>query len=120
MLSTERNFVAPSDEHIFKRLGISSTFNLTAELKSRFPELAFRNPDGTITRWANQAAIINRYPDESKHMLHGVCSACSFEIVVRPLGGIGVYTTLADYLTILRHLLRIEGNERCLTSRVTT
>lgn len=81
------------DENIFKRLGISSTFNLTAELKSRFPELAFRNPDGTITRWANQAAIINRYPDE----------------IVRPLGGIGVYTTLADYLTILRHLLRIEA-----------
>lgn len=93
---TGQSLSAYCDEHIFKPLGITSTFQLTADMNERLLGLNFRDPrDGNISAWNDRAALTQRYPSE----------------VNRELGGIGMYSTLPDYLTLLRHLLRIEDGQ---------
>ncbi|KAF5323064.1 hypothetical protein D9611_009298 [Ephemerocybe angulata] len=90
---TGKSLIEYTEENIFKPIGIQTTFNLNADLKDGLMELSFRNSDRSISRWDNQLKLIERYPRE----------------VLFALGGMGAYSTIPDYLTLLRHLLRIEA-----------
>ncbi|KAJ2914593.1 hypothetical protein MD484_g5841, partial [Candolleomyces efflorescens] len=83
------------EEHIFKPIGIKTTFRLTPELIPKLVDLHFRNEDGSVSRLDNRIDLIQRYPKE----------------VHLALGGIGSYSTFPDYATLLRHLLRIEAGK---------
>ncbi|KAF7374588.1 hypothetical protein MSAN_00343400 [Mycena sanguinolenta] len=80
-------------EHIFTPLGLTSTsFYLTPPLKERLLPLSYRSPSGTLERW-NGPPVVDLDPATVRvHM-----------------GGIGLYGSQKDYLTILRHLLQIQG-----------
>ncbi|KAJ7134446.1 beta-lactamase/transpeptidase-like protein [Mycena epipterygia] len=79
-------------EHIFVPLGIkSASFYLTPSLKERLLPLS-RNNNGTIEKW-------NGPP---------VCDLDPVNVRVH-LGGVGLYSSQKDYLTILRHLLQIKA-----------
>ncbi|KAJ6557251.1 beta-lactamase/transpeptidase-like protein [Mycena vulgaris] len=80
-------------EYIFAPLGIkSASFYLTPSLKERLLPLAFRNASGIIERLDNHS-FIDQDPAN---------------VGVR-LGGVGLYSSQKDYLTILRHLLQIKS-----------
>ncbi|KAJ6557378.1 beta-lactamase/transpeptidase-like protein [Mycena vulgaris] len=81
-------------EYIFAPLGVTSpSFYLTPSLKDRLLPLSFRNANGTIER-LNDPAFIDQ--DSAHIRVH--------------LGGVGLYSSQKDYLTILRHLLQIKGH----------
>ncbi|PFH53281.1 hypothetical protein AMATHDRAFT_45559 [Amanita thiersii Skay4041] len=81
-------------ENIFDPLGITSaSFFLTPERKSRLIELCYRNQDGSLTRWDDQLRITPQDPE-----LVNICFA-----------GVGMYCSMKDYLTILRHLLQLKA-----------
>ncbi|TFK28569.1 beta-lactamase [Coprinopsis marcescibilis] len=85
---------AYSKKNIFEPIGVkSTTYHLTAEGKDRLVDLCFRNEDDSISAWEERSPLIQRYP--------GPVNAY--------LGGVGCYSTLPDYLAILRHLLQIEA-----------
>ncbi|TFK18683.1 beta-lactamase [Coprinopsis marcescibilis] len=90
---TGQTLEAYSRKNIFDPLGVKATYHLTAELKEKLVDLTFRNADGSIANWENRAAVIQRHPDP----------------VYANFGGIGSYSTLPDYVTILRHLMQIEA-----------
>lgn len=79
--------------HIFSPLGITASFYLNQELKSRLVPLIFREPDGRMVPWTSseQVPLIERDP-ERLH-IH--------------LAGLGIYCSMRDYLKLLRHLLQI-------------
>ncbi|KAF8152902.1 beta-lactamase/transpeptidase-like protein [Crassisporium funariophilum] len=77
-------------ENIFKPLGMTSSFYLTPELESKLVGLTFRR-DGKLEPWADHTKLIERDPSK----------------VMRHLGGVGLYSSLKDYLTLLRHLLHM-------------
>ncbi|KAJ6512870.1 beta-lactamase/transpeptidase-like protein [Mycena sanguinolenta] len=80
-------------EQIFAPLGLTSTsFYLTPPLKERLLPLSYRSPNGTLERW-NAPHVVDLDPATVRvHM-----------------GGIGLYGSQKDYLTILRHLLQIQA-----------
>ncbi|KAJ6631566.1 beta-lactamase/transpeptidase-like protein [Mycena sp. CBHHK59/15] len=81
-------------DHIFTPLGITSaSFYLTPALKERLLPLSFRNSEGTLERWNNQVTIMPQDPEQTN--VH--------------FGGAGLYGSLKDYLTLLRHLLQIKA-----------
>ncbi|KDR77244.1 hypothetical protein GALMADRAFT_246540 [Galerina marginata CBS 339.88] len=80
-------------EHIFNPLGMKTSFYLTPELRQSLVDLAFREKDGSLSHWANQVNIIEQ--DPAKVRLH--------------LGGIGMYSSMRDYLKLLRHLMQINA-----------
>jgi len=80
-------------EHIFNPLGMETSFYLTPELRRRLVDLSFREKDGTLSRWANQVKVIEQ--DPAKLKLH--------------LGGVGLYSSMRDYLKLLRHLMQINA-----------
>ncbi|KAJ6631569.1 beta-lactamase/transpeptidase-like protein [Mycena sp. CBHHK59/15] len=81
-------------DHIFTPLGITSaSFYLTPALKERLLPLSFRNSEGTLERWNNQLTIMPQDPEQTN--VH--------------FGGVGLYGSLKDYLTLLRHLLQIKA-----------
>lgn len=80
-------------EHIFGPLDIRASFYLTPDLRQKLVNLAFRNEDGKLVPWADQFEIIEQ--DENKVRLH--------------FGGTGIYTSMRDYLKLLRHLLQINA-----------
>ncbi|KAF8964756.1 beta-lactamase/transpeptidase-like protein [Flammula alnicola] len=80
-------------EHIFGPLGMESSFYLTPALKRRLVALTFRGEDGGLNPWANQLKIIEQDPEKvSVHM-----------------GGVGLYSSMRDYLKLLRHILQINA-----------
>ncbi|TEB29645.1 beta-lactamase/transpeptidase-like protein [Coprinellus micaceus] len=85
-----------SKQHIFDPLGLKSSFRLNAETNRKLIDLNFRNTNGSVSPWDNRAGLIQRYPEE----------------VYLALGGIGVYSTLPDYATLLRHLLKLEAGTK--------
>ncbi|KAF6748051.1 beta-lactamase [Ephemerocybe angulata] len=93
---TGQSFIDYTEENIFNPIGIQTTFRLNADLNDKLMELSFRNADGSISRWDNQVELIPRYPKE----------------VLFAIGGMGAYSTLPDYVTLLRHLLRIEAGKQ--------
>ncbi|KAF8964753.1 beta-lactamase [Flammula alnicola] len=80
-------------EHIFGPLGMESSFYLTPALKKRLVDLTFRGEDGSLNPWANQVQIMERDPEKVR--LH--------------LGGVGLYSSMRDYLKLLRHLMQINA-----------
>ncbi|KAF9045568.1 beta-lactamase/transpeptidase-like protein [Panaeolus papilionaceus] len=78
--------------HFFDPLGMKTSFHLTPELKKRLVELSFRNENGELCKWNNQITTIEH--DPSKVKLY--------------YGGIGIYTSMRDYLKLLRHILQIK------------
>jgi len=78
-------------DNIFGPLGIKGSFYLTPDLKENFLTLSRRTPDGFI--FETEAKIIEKdYTKVSRHM-----------------GGVGLYTSLRDYLKLLRHILQIHA-----------
>lgn len=83
-------------QNIFKPLSLTASFLLTPLLKDNLVRLIFRNPDESIVPWADQTRITEQ----------------DYEKVHAYLGGIGIYTSLQDYLTLLRHILLIKDGRR--------
>ncbi|KAF7357690.1 hypothetical protein MVEN_00814700 [Mycena venus] len=80
-------------DHIFEPLGITSaSFYLTPLLKDRLLPLSFRTKSGDIERWKGPSVIEQ---DPTRVRVH--------------FGGVGLYASQKDYLTVLRHLLQIIG-----------
>ncbi|KAJ6578097.1 beta-lactamase [Mycena capillaripes] len=80
-------------DHIFAPLGITSaSFYLTPALKDRLLPLSYRTKSGVIERW-KRPSVIDQDPAHVR--VH--------------LGGVGLYASEKDYLTILRHLLQIKA-----------
>jgi len=71
----------------------SCSFHLTPELKQRLVALAYRNEDGSLGPWTGQVNVIEQ--DSEKVRLH--------------LGGVGMYSSMRDYLKLLRHILQINA-----------
>jgi len=83
-------------DHISSPLGIrSASFYLTADLKERLLPLSVRDSQDKLVKWNNQVEIINQDPEKTN--VH--------------FGGVGLYMSLKDYLTILRHLLQIKAGK---------
>ncbi|KAF9556310.1 beta-lactamase/transpeptidase-like protein, partial [Agrocybe pediades] len=81
-------------EHIFDPLGMESTFYLTPEVRKRLVNMSYRNAaTGALALLVDQLAVIEQ--DPAKLSLH--------------FGGVGLYTSMRDYLKLLRHLLRINA-----------
>ncbi|KAJ7018823.1 beta-lactamase/transpeptidase-like protein [Mycena alexandri] len=80
-------------DHIFAPLGITSaSFYLTPALKDRLLPLSYRAKSGVLERW-DKPSVIDQDPANVR--VH--------------LGGVGLYASQKDYLTILRHLLQISA-----------
>ncbi|KAF8873806.1 beta-lactamase/transpeptidase-like protein [Gymnopilus junonius] len=90
-------------ENIFGPLGIQGSFYMTPELTERLITLSFRRADGGLEPWADQTTRLPER-DPSKVFLH--------------FGGIGLFTSLNDYLTLLRHILQIYSGK--LTNGILT
>jgi hypothetical protein len=101
----------------------TTSFYLTPELKSKLVNLAiFVN--GKFEPFVNQVNVFETDPSQCKYLF---CSGFPFrhyEIypptpffckVRLNLGGIGIYSSINDYLTLLRHLLQIKGKEGIFT-----
>ncbi|KIK01016.1 hypothetical protein K443DRAFT_132498 [Laccaria amethystina LaAM-08-1] len=86
-------------ENIFEPLGMKLTsFYLTPELREVAVPLAFRDANGKLLRFTGQTPLIEQ--DPSKVQLH--------------FGGMGLYASLRDYLTLLRHVLQIQAGRPVL------
>ncbi|KAF6748052.1 beta-lactamase [Ephemerocybe angulata] len=79
-------------DNIFKPLNLRASFHLTPPLSADLVRLTFREADGKIVPWADQTAILEHKPDK----------------VFAHLGGVGLYTSMRDYLTLLRHILQVK------------
>jgi len=80
-------------EHFFDPLGMKTSFLLTPDLKERAVNLAFRDANGTLHPWANQIEIIEQDPTKVRAFF----------------GAIGLYSSMRDYLKLLRHLMQIHA-----------
>ncbi|TFK75714.1 beta-lactamase [Pluteus cervinus] len=81
-------------DHIFGPIGITTaSFHRTPELSNKAVSLSSREADGSFSSNVERLAIIEHDPDH----------------VNLYLAGIGLHTSLTDYLALLRHLLRIHG-----------
>ncbi|KAF8169817.1 beta-lactamase/transpeptidase-like protein [Pholiota molesta] len=81
-------------ENIFAPLEMKGSFYLTPDLKERMLTLTRRTPDGKLEHQAECKIIEQDYTKVSRHM-----------------GGVGLYTTLRDYLKLLRHILQIHAGK---------
>ncbi|PPQ93960.1 hypothetical protein CVT25_014871 [Psilocybe cyanescens] len=77
-------------DNIFKPLDIKASFYLTPDIKERLVDLTFRRGNN-LEAWSDQSRIIERDP---------LKLACH-------MGGAGLYSSLKDFLTLLRHILKI-------------
>ncbi|PPQ74395.1 hypothetical protein CVT26_000946 [Gymnopilus dilepis] len=85
-----------TQKHIFGPLGLTRiTFHLTPELEKDLVQLTYRRKDGKLEKWAGQLGVIERDVEKMRVLL----------------GGIGLYSTLKDYLALLRHVLLIEAGQ---------
>ena len=107
-----------SKEYITGPLGMGSSFYLTPELKRRLVNLSFRDSAGGLNPWANQVNIIEQDPSKGGLIRAPIsCSSCvsltaSCPSVRLHLGGVGMYSSMRDYLKILRHLMQINGRRQ--------
>jgi hypothetical protein len=90
---------------------MKTSFFLTPDLKDRAVNLAFRDANGTLHPWANQIEIIEQ--DHTKGIQKKFFSyrwSSSSHWSVRVLfGSVGLYSSMRDYLKLLRHLMQIHG-----------
>ncbi|KAJ7095985.1 beta-lactamase/transpeptidase-like protein [Mycena belliarum] len=84
-------------DHIFAPLGITSaSFYLTPDLKERMLTMSVRNSEGKVTRHTNspnEPQLMNQDPEKTN--MH--------------FGGVGLFSSLKDYLALLRHLLQTQA-----------
>jgi len=94
---------------------MESSFYLTPELKQRLVNLTFRDSDGGLKPWGNQVKIIEQDPSKGGPIYATISFAscvlltASCASVRLHLGGVGMYSSMRDYLKILRHLMQING-----------
>ncbi|KAF9483309.1 beta-lactamase/transpeptidase-like protein [Pholiota conissans] len=81
-------------ENIFKPLGIKGSFYLTQDLKERMLTLTRRTEEGKFEPRQEHDIMEQNHIKVSRHM-----------------GGVGLYTTLKDYLTLLRHILQVRAGK---------
>jgi len=115
--SYAQSLFSSSKEYITGPLGMDSSFYLTPELKRRLVNLTFRDSDGSLNPWANQVNIIEQDPSKGGPIQFHVHPVFSLPPRVRPsvrlhLGGVGMYSSMRDYLKILRHLMQINGKRQ--------
>jgi len=72
---------------------MKTSFFLTPDLKERAVNLAFRDSNGTLNPWADQIELIEQDPTKVRVFY----------------GGVGLYSSLRDYLKLLRHLMQIHA-----------
>jgi len=80
-------------ENFFDPLGMKTSFFLTPDLKERAVNLAYRDEKGVLHPWDNQLEIIEQDPTKVRVFL----------------GGVGLYSSMRDYLKLLRHLMQINA-----------
>jgi len=91
---TKKSIEEYCQEKIFGPLGMKTSFYLTPAMKQNLVPITFRrHEDGVLEKWDNQLKVIEQDPEKMKVLL----------------GGIGLYSTLEDYLILLQHLLGIEA-----------
>ena len=91
---------------------MKASFLLTPDLKERAVNLTFRDEKGILHPWANQLEIIEQDPNKgmSSQILVLRMAVLSLPWPVRVfLGGAGLYSSMRDYLKLLRHLMQING-----------
>ncbi|KAF9045335.1 beta-lactamase/transpeptidase-like protein [Panaeolus papilionaceus] len=81
-------------ENVFQPLGMKTSFYLTPELERRLLPLAHRRDDGNLVPWANHTTLNERDP---------------VKVSKAHLAGVGIYSSLRDYLTLLRHIMQIHA-----------
>ncbi|RXW19284.1 hypothetical protein EST38_g6573 [Candolleomyces aberdarensis] len=74
-------------ENIFKPLGVKMSFYLDPEFRKNLLQMTYSDPDGKILPWSNRTTLIEQDPEK----------------------GIGSYSSMRDYLTLLRHVLRLKA-----------
>ena len=92
---------------------MKTSFFLTPDLKDRAVNLAYRDAQRTLHPWANQLEIMEQDPTKGTLLWSWSSAGRSdlFPLSVRVLlGGIGLYSSMRDYLKLLRHLMQIHGN----------
>lgn len=104
-------YTTHSQENIFKPLGMGSTFYRTPEVEAKILKLSFRR-DGKLEPWSGQSEIIEQDPSKGQELLN--CQqpdslTKKILLVSLFLGGVGLYSSLRDYLTFLRHILQLRG-----------
>jgi len=72
---------------------MKTSFFLTPDLREKAVNLAFRDANGILHPWANQIEIIEQDPTKVRVLL----------------GNIGLYSSMRDYLKLLRHLMQINA-----------
>ncbi|KAF9045342.1 beta-lactamase/transpeptidase-like protein [Panaeolus papilionaceus] len=81
-------------ENIFQPLDMKTSFYLTPELQKNFMWLSHRKDDGQIEPWTGELLVNERDPKKAAKA---------------HLGGVGMYSSLRDYLKLLRHTLQIHN-----------
>lgn len=98
-----------SQEVIFRPLGMSASFYLTPDVKARLVDLTYRK-NGNMEAWAGQSKLIEQDPTKGKCVFFIQVAFIFIPFSVRRhMGGVGLYASLRDYLTLLRHMLQIHG-----------
>lgn len=101
--------------NIFKPLHINGSFYLTGDLKERFLPITYRRvTDGRSEPFENQPGtkIIEQDLTKGTHRTVSITplpvdDKLSNKLSVLCIGGAGLYMSLRDFLTVLRHLLQI-------------
>jgi hypothetical protein len=96
---------------VFGPLGLKASFYRTEALSAASLPITYRR-DGKLERWADQGRLIEQDPSKGVRLWYYLkvdCITLNFSAVTAHLGGVGVYSSLRDYLTVLRHLLQILG-----------
>lgn len=102
-----------SREHIFDPLGMEScSFYLTPALKKRLVSLSVPADDNTLKRWEGEVQILEQDPEKGIYTI----AFSSWSKYIHPLalvslnlGGDGMYSSMRDYLKLLRNILQING-----------
>ncbi|KAF8186232.1 beta-lactamase [Pholiota molesta] len=87
-------------EHIFDPLGMeSSSFYLTPALRNRLVSLSISTDDNKLKPWEGEMQLPEQDPEKVR--LH--------------LGGDGMYSSMRDYLKLLRYILQINAGRNVAT-----
>jgi len=88
---------------------MKSAFRLTPDAKNNLVQIAFRKEDGSVEPYNGQLPILQQDPKKSRSIFEQGRTRLKLSKVKFCFGGIGLYSTLDDYLVLLRHLLSIHG-----------
>lgn len=87
-----------------------TSFYLTQNLRDKLVDLACRDQDGKIEPWADQCKIPENDPTKGNDLSSSARLLTVQNCLVRiHFGGGGLYSSMRDYLKLLRHLLQLHG-----------